>query len=373
MMAVSGFSAQTFDFAGSSFDLTYFLDAACYASATNPTRPDGLFAYLEELEGVPGGGAELEDVDVVEYCVDAHDTEGLPGDGDGGGGGGYETRSTDTEAADSTGGSDSSDGTGSDSGSPPPAPEVPDACGPFAEQRYWVRPSNNYATWSSSGSSGSASDGSTTYPMVVSGGGLEYTVLPCDQGRCVRLDRLSVHLEQVGGGQEVTIAMVEPSELIPLAVDDTFDIPAESMRFAARYTYDDHRYTVEATNDIDVGGTIDGVAGTILLRRFDASSSTGNLSSRLTLSGDLDNTQPDTEIVVNQLAWNRVNLRAIAVDAESDPVDHTWRIFGVGVYTGDAIEVTLAPGTYAVALVAEDVHRARSVDATWVTITKPGS
>ena len=209
--------------------------------------------------------------------------------------------------------------------------------------------------------------------MEVTGGGLEYTVMPCDQGRCVRLDRLSAFLEQVGGGQQVAIAMVEASELLPLAPDDTFDIPAQSMRFAARYTYDGLRYTLEATNDVDVGGAIDKVAGTVLLRRFDASSSSGNLSSLLTLGGDLGNTQPETSIVVNPVAWNQVNLRAMTVDAESDPVAHTWRVFGVGAFAGDAIDVTLAPGTYAVALVAEDVHRASSVAATWVTITQPGS
>lgn len=209
--------------------------------------------------------------------------------------------------------------------------------------------------------------------MEVTGGGLEYTVLPCEQGRCVRVDRLSAHLEQAGGGQQVTIAMLEPSDLLPLAPDDTFDIPAQSMQFAARYTFDGYRYTVEATNDVAVGGTIDKLAGTVLLRRFDASSSTGSLSSSLTLAGDLDNTQPETSIVVTPLAWNEVNLRAMTVDAESDPIDHAWRVFGVGVFTGDSVDVTLAPGTYAVALIAEDVHRARSVDATWVTITQPGS
>ena len=94
----------------------------------------------------------------------------------------------------------------------------------------------------------------------------------------------------------------------------------------------------------------------------------------LSLYGDLVTTQPEPEILMSPgSAWNRVALSASTIDAESDPIAHSWMIPGVGTWRGDSIEVELPVGRHAVILYADDVHRARGVAARWVEISQGGS
>src|SRR5690606_18687764 len=68
----------------------YGLQARCRARANEPARADGLFAYLEDIVGVPGASGALGDVeDVVGYCL------GLQGNA--------ETEATQTSGSSATG------------------------------------------------------------------------------------------------------------------------------------------------------------------------------------------------------------------------------------------------------------------------------
>ncbi len=167
--------------------------------------------------------------------------------------------------------------------------------------------------------------------------------------------------------------MLRPSALLPIAPDGTFEIPGDHLNFAARYSFAGEDVSLEASNVGAVDGTIDMHLRKVVLKEFSATSSGGGQTATLLLSGDLSNTQPSPEVVVVKPKWNQVSLSAMTTDAENDPVSHSWMIPGVGTWSGDRVDVTLPIGRHAVVLYAEDVHRSVAVDATWVTITTPGS
>jgi hypothetical protein len=344
---------QLIDKVDNADDLLYGLSVDCNASAVNAARPDGLFKYLELLDGIPGAVGDLGEVeDVVGYCQDAAQgdgTDGGAGDLDGGG---------------DTGG-----------GSPPPPPRgLPVPCGPYAEQRYWVRPTNNFATWTER-SEGVGIRGRDRYPMAIESGGIEYTVLPCDGGseRCLRVDELSVRLRDPDSGFAMALTLVESSSMLAMSTSERFEVPAGGLQLAVRYDWGaDQDVLVRASNTDPVQGEIDERGRSISLLELVASSPVDG-DAVLSLRGDLVNTQPVPEIVVaSGSAWNRITLRSSTRDAESDPVVHAWMIPGVGTWRGDAVEVELPVGRHAVLLYADDVHRARGVTAGWVEISAGG-
>lgn len=347
-------------------DVYYGLRTSCSAASSDPARPDGLFRYLEGLDSIPGARGGLASIeDVVGYCVgpDGDATDGGPPHGG-------------VSAGDA--GADSTDGQESGSGGDPPEagpPSRPPPCGPHATRRYWVRPTNNFGVWS--GQSGAvALDGETSYSSSVTGGGIAYTLFPCEgvpDTRCLRIDELSVKLEPAPG-LVLSLDLVQDSELIPMSRSGDIDIPAGSLRWAVRYTWDGRESFALTTNHESVAGRVNLLDRTIELDGITVSSDDGTTRAMMSLHADLSNTQPTTEIVRGTgTPWNRVSLSAQTFDADFDPVVHHWMIPGVGSWTGSNIDVELPPGRHAVILRAEDVHRSREVAADWIDIIIPGS
>ena len=63
----------------------------------------------------------------------------------------------------------------------------------------------------------------------VTGGGLAYTLFPCDgvpDAGCVRIDQLSAQLTDIGSGLVLRVGLVEDSELMPLSAQGHFAVPA---------------------------------------------------------------------------------------------------------------------------------------------------
>lgn len=348
-------------------DVFYTLQSLCHATSVSPARPDGLFEYIESLQGIPGAGGMLADVeDVVGYCL------GSPGGQTGG------TLSADGSSAPGT--NSGADSTGEEPQDPtvgtPSNPDLPEPlpCGPYAEARYWVRPTNNFGTWNEE-SHGFGLDGAQSHVATVSGGGITYTVLPCGAGnaRCLRLDELSVMVHEPGSGLELELNLVQSSGPLPMSTNGQFDVPTGSLRFSARFLQGSSVVTIEATNDDVAVGAIDAADGEIHIDGLQSSSEDGSLLASLSLRANLHNTQPSSQIMQEKLDWNRVRLTAQTFDAEFDPVDHYWMIPGVGRWAGESIDVELPAGRHAVILHVDDVHRARGVAAAWVDVVPVGS
>lgn len=332
-------------------DVSYGLRTRCRADATDPARADGLFRYLEGLGAVPGAGGGLANVeDVVGYCqARGNDTDvELPSDSSG------------------TGGSDPLP-------DPPPRPR---SCGPYAEERFWVRPTNNFGAWNRD-STGVGLDSGTSYPVTVTDGGLAYTLLPCVgavDAQCLRIDQLSVQLVHSGSGLAVSLGLLQPSDLIPMTTEGHIEVPLGALRFAVRYEQDEVETFALAKNDQAAHGRIDAQGGQLELIGLTTSSDDGTMVAALSLHADLRNTQPIPEIISRSAtAWNRVSLRARTIDAELDPIEHQWTIPKVGSWTGDRIDVELPIGRHAVILRAEDVHRAWGMSAVWLDIAPRGT
>lgn len=340
-------------------DPTYGLRTQCRASATDPARPDGLFRYLEGLGTIPGAGGGLANVeDVVGYCQD-HQSSVTGG----------ESPSSTSLAGDTTG---ADSGTGGDPSEPPP---LPPPCGPYAEERFWVRPTNNFGTWNGD-STGLGGDGTASYPVAVTNGGIAYTLLPCraaGDAQCLRIDQLSVRMLHSDSGIVVSLGLVEPSGLVPMYEGGTINVPAGALRFAVRYGPSGRETLVMASNGDEVRGRVDARDGLLYMTGITASSEDGSVLATMSLYADLVNTQPATEIVQGAGAtWNRMSLTAKTFDAESDPIQHQWVIPRVGTWRGDHIEIELPPGRHIVVLRADDVHRARSIAAQWIDIGPKG-
>jgi hypothetical protein len=212
------------------------------------------------------------------------------------------------------------------------------------------------------------------YRMTVDAGGIEYTVLPCEEtsARCMRIDKLSARLREAGTGFGMTVTLVEPSSMLTMSTGGRFEAPSGALLFDVRYDWDrDRAVLVRQANTQPVDGYVDVTNGSIDLPLVATSRTDG--SAFLSLYGDLVNTQPVPEIAVGSgSAWNRITLRASTFDAESDPVTHSWMIPGVGTWQGDFVEVELPIGGHPVILYADDVHRARGVTAQWVEISSGG-
>lgn len=282
-------------------DPWYGLQTDCSAVASNAVRPDGLFRYLEGLGAVPGAGGGLANVeDVVQYCQDK-----LPDVT-----GGASSDSTSMGASDTSAG-----------GSQPEPPPRPRACGPYAEERFWVRPTNNFGAWNSE-SAGIGVEGGASYPVTVSGGGIAYTLLPCEgaiDAQCMRIDQLSVRLLHRDSGLAVGIALLQHSELIPMSTAGHIDIPPRSLRLAVRYEQEGQETLGMATNDERVLGLVDALDGHLHLTGISASSEDGTAFATMSLHADLVNTQPSTKIIRNpQAGESRVSLSALTFDAELD-------------------------------------------------------
>ena len=116
-MSTDSLHPQFLVFLDSDKNTSIAVQADCSAYVVESARPDGLFEYIEELDGVPGSQAHGpgSGTDVVQFCIElAGGVMDLPGTGAGGGEGGV------PNGADSTGGS---------SGGDVPL-RIP--CGPFA-------------------------------------------------------------------------------------------------------------------------------------------------------------------------------------------------------------------------------------------------
>jgi len=348
----------------------YGLQASCFAHADDSTRADGLFAYLEDLDGIPGASGSLADVeDVVAYCLDLH-ASGATGPAEDPTAGGGSTPPLD-DGADSTGGLGGSTDTSGEAPSPGRG-TTPAPCGPYARERFWVRPSNNFGTWNVVDGSLIGIDAATHEARVIDGG-ISYTVFPCTgapRADCIRLDRLSVHLTEVDSGLVIRLSLLDDPGLMPVTDQGHFDVPAGALRLAIRYEQEDRQRVVIARSSERARGHIDTRTRTLRLEALDATSEHGDALAIPSLEASLSNTQPRTEIIESRDARDGSSvLVARSSDADGDPIVHRWMIPGVGTWRGDTIAPSLPPGRYAVILYADDVHRARGIAAQWLEVS----
>jgi hypothetical protein len=344
----------------------YGLRTKCSAAATDPARPDGLFRYLEGLDSIPGARGSLAEVDdVVGYCEDRP----------------VSTAGDEAPVATTLGGDVGADSSGTGAGSggvvePSAPPRRPRACGPWADDRFWVRPTNNFGRWNHY-STGIGFDGDATYPVTVTGGGIAYTLLPCEgpeDEQCMRIDQLSVELLQPGSGAALSLGLMEQSRLLPYSTDGHLEVSRGAFRFVVHHEHDERETLVIAQNDEPVQAHVDPRSGLLHLTNITASSDDGAVAASLSLHADLHNTQPITEIVGSTGgAGNHVSLTAASFDAEHDPIEHHWMIPGVGRWVGDHLDVELPVGRHAVILRAVDVHRSQGVTARWITVNPSGA
>lgn len=344
----------------------YGLQTYCSAVATDPARPDGLFRYLEGLDSIPGARGSLAEVDdVVGYCEDRS----------------VSTAGDEAPAATTSGANEGIDssGTGTDtSGAAHPSepPRRPRACGPWADDRFWVRPINNFGRWNRD-STGVGLDGDATYPVTVTGGGIAYTMLPCEgpeEAQCVRIDQLSIDMLQPDAGVALSFGLVEESGLFPSSAEGYLEIHRGALRFVVYHEHAGRETLVIAQNDESVRGYVDPRGGLLHLTNITASSHDGAVAVSLSLHADLHNTQPSTEIIGNSgVSGTRVSLTAATFDAEHDPIEHHWMIPGVGSWIGDHLDVEVPIGRHAVILRAVDVHRSQGVAARWITVNPSGA
>lgn len=340
----------------------YGLQARCRARANEPARADGLFAYLEDIVGVPGASGALGDVeDVVGYCL------GLQGNA--------ETEATQTSGSSATGepgeGVDSTGGgTGNDDVPTPDRGHVPAPCGSHATERYWVRPTNNFGAWTET--AGGIGVGSATHGANVTSGGIAYTLLPCAgmaSTRCIRIDRLSVLLSRTDGSLAVLLTLEDVPASMPLTDEGSFDVAPGALRLQVRDVHDARQQSIVATNPSRARGKIDARSRTARLDELIVSSEQGDVLATMSLAANLTNMQPSTSIEASYDARSgNLLLEAETFDADRDPIVHHWMIPGTGRWRGDAIAITLPVGRHAVILYADDVHRARDVAARWVDV-----
>ena len=360
-MSVEGLHPQLI-IIGEEFVGSYALEAHCNAHAMDPARPDGLFEYLEQLDGVPSARGSTADVtDVVQWCLDR--LAGSTGEGGTGVISGGEVGS----GADTTAGGMGAGG--SDGGPPSPPPR----CGPWAMQRNAANPTHNFGIWSAK-SNGMGADSVSSYPVTITGGAVEYSVLPCEGvTECIRLDRLTVTLVESGGPLELALNLLERTPLMPIGAAGVVDVPVGVLHFGIRYEWEHTDRLVYASNTNSAQIRVDLDHGEVELLDVIASSDTGEFMANLSLYGDLVNTQPRPKILVAPgSSPNSVVLTAQTIDAESDPISHHWMVLGEGAWIGDSVEVSLPAGRHPVVLYAQDVHEARGVAATWVEVAEGG-
>lgn len=338
----------------------YALQVDCEAHAVDSARPDGLFTYLEELDGVPNAGGKTAEVtDVVEWCSEKSSASG--------GADNNATWNSTSNNADGTG-----EGTTTDAPSDgADASALPERCGPWATQRMAANPTDNFGTWNDQ-SEGSHSSGVNSQPIDIAGGGIEYRVLPCGVGtsqECLRIDRLSVRLVDPASMLEFDLNLLEKTEPMPIAPTGWVEIPAGALHLGVRYTLERSDVLVHASNTAKARARLDPFEGQMELVDLEASSNDGDLGANLSLRGTLLNTQPQPKIIVTPgPAWNEVVLSASTYDAELDPITHRFIVLGQGTWTTDTLELSLPPGRHAVVLYADDIHGARGIAATWVEI-----
>lgn len=340
----------------------YLLEARCEALAMDPARPDGLFEYIEELDGIPNAGGMLADItDVANWCISVAEADtSASATGNisisataGGDGMGVDTTAGDTEGGDAS-------------------PGEPVPCGHWAGMRTGPHPSNNFGTWNQS-SGGVGLNDTSSYSAVVTDGGIEYSVFPCNGAsqECLRIDRLSVRLEQSNPPIVVDLNLRNRTSLMPISAIGTADIPIDTLEFEALYKWNQAPRIIQTSNTKIAHATIDITNGTIELIDLEASSNTGDLVANLSLYGDLVNTQPRPEILVSPgSSWNEITLSAQTIDAEIDPIVHHWMVMGHGTWSGDSVTLSLPEGRHAVVLYADDVHESRGISATWVDIAQ---
>jgi len=306
---------------------------------------------------------------VVAWCLDlaGPSTGGADAAGNGGGDAGT--------GADGTGGDTTSGTTTAGGGGGPGMSPQPPPCGPWAMQRTATNPTDNYGTWNED-SEGAGSDGTSSYPLEITKGALEYSVFPCEgltSQDCLRIDRLSVVFVDPDSMVEISLNLLDRTPLMPISSAGDVDVPIGALRFGAHYLWDGIGVLVHTSNAAIARARIDPVQGKVDLVDIVAHSDEGDLVANLSLHGDLINTQPRPKIAVTPgSAWNRVVLTAQTTDAESDPLTHRWMVLGEGTWGGDSVEVTLPEGRHAVVLYADDVHKARGITATWVEISRGG-
>ena len=358
--------AITFPVEFNQLPIFYSMQASCDAHAENAARADGLFAYLEDLDGIPGAHGDLANVDdIVAYCLDqqaAHAT-GEPPDPMTG-----SSTFPPSDGADSTGaGPAGTTGDPPDPGLPTPAP-----CGPWAMERFWTRPSNNFGTWNET-SGGVGGVGGMTSMMSVSGGGLVYTLFPCGSApgaTCIRIDQFSAQLADFGTGLVIRLGLVEDSGLMPLSDQGDFTVPTGALRFTVEYSTDGGRDRFIVRNDQEAIGHIDTSSRAVRVDNLGVSSERGDMLAQLSLAADLTNAQPRTKIIQSRDQHRGgLVLTARTFDPDSDEVVHHWMIPGVGSWRGESISPSLPPGRHPVILFADDMHRARGVAARWVELT----
>lgn len=362
----------TFPMGSSQFPVFYSMRTMCDAHADDAVRADGLFTYLEGLGSIPGAGGGLANVtDVVAYCLDhqAPQATGAPPESMTSG---ESSTFEPTDGADSTVTGTDTLGTTGDLPDPDPLPP-PVPCGPYATERFWVRPSNNFGTWNETSGGVGGVGAKTSMATVTRGGGIAYTMFPCGSAAgatCIRIDQLSVELTDIGSGLVIRLGLAEDSELMPIGAQGRFTVPAGALRLAVDYSADDGRERLMVTNDQEVIGHIDTISRTVQIDGLGASSERGDMLARLSLAADLTNVQPTTEIVQARDPYRRgLVFTARTLDPDSDGIVHHWMIPGVGSWRGESIAPSLPPGRHAVILYADDEHRARGVAARWVEVT----
>ncbi len=354
----------------------YALEANCNAVSLDSARSDGLFKYLEGLDGVPGSSGSIAEVtDVVQWCLDISEEATNGGGSDAAGAadagvtsadGGSSSQETSTDSTEASGSGETTDGA--------EIPPQPSACGPSAMQRTAAHPTDNFGTWT--GGYGIGIEDTTSYALAVQGGGIEYSVLPCHGSptlECIRIDALSFTFMEPESLFELHLGLVDRTSLLFVSTAGEINVPAGELRFVSVYEWEGVRKRVEASNTTDAHLRIDTVNGEFELADVSATTKSGDLVAEFSSRGDLVNTQPRSQILVSQgSSWNKIVLTAQTTDAESDPVVHQWTVLGGGQWQGDSVELTLSEGRHAVVLFAEDVHRARGVTATWVEIGEGG-
>jgi hypothetical protein len=207
----------------------------------------------------------------------------------------------------------------------------------------------------------------------VTGGGIAYTMFPCEGApgaTCLRIDQLSAQLIELGSELVMHLGLVEDSMLMPVSAQGRFEVPAGALRLAVRYAWDDQEQLHLVRNDQPAIGYLDTIARSLHIEGLGVSSEQGDMLVTLSLAADLTNIQPSTEIIASRdIEHGGLRLAAQTFDADFDPIVHHWMILGVGSWRGDSIAPSLPVGRHAVILYADDVHRARGVAARWVEVT----
>lgn len=277
-------------------------------------------------------------------------------------------------SADATSGSaadsGSADTTAGEGGEPPvpPAPvEIPPLCDGLSRDGA-VRRGNNTIAWTP-GSAARAWDGSASYGVTVSGGGLDYTVISCGGpggGRCVRLDRLAIEASQPDAGLHARVGLVAESDVVPLNAAGRFEIPPGNLDILVHYSVRGEDVALRVSNAAPVLGWIDADRRTFLLAGLHAALPSG-AGIYADMRGTLLNTQPTLSVrFARDTSSGRARLTAQARDAENDDVELRWFLPGVGGWIGRDVVVPMPSKRTPVLLFATDAAGARSATAGWL-------